>query len=89
MFKKVVVTPIKSNQSNYLMLIDQLTKSRSVSGFGDSESCQVNVNCSPEGDNWQDVKRAVCRISIKIGNNSIGVVDHLLIILNKIVSHTS
>ena len=30
--------------------------------FGDSEWCQVNVNCSPEGDNWQDEKRGVARI---------------------------
>ena len=41
-----------------------------LKNFGDSEPCQVNVNCSPEGDNWQDVKRAVCRISLKIGNGN-------------------
>jgi PKD repeat protein len=35
--------------------------------FGDSESCQINVNCSPVGDNWQDEKKGVARISIKIG----------------------
>lgn len=33
-------------------------------GFGDSEFCQVNVNCS-EGDNWQDEKRAVARILVE------------------------
>jgi hypothetical protein len=27
-----------------------------------SGSCEVNVNCSPEGDNWKDVKRSVTRI---------------------------
>ncbi|HEX2935926.1 MAG TPA: protease, partial [Bacteroidales bacterium] len=27
-----------------------------------SGACQVNINCSPEGDNWKDVKRAVARI---------------------------
>tara|TARA_B100000963_G_scaffold76985_1_gene64996 strand:- start:1265 stop:3181 length:1917 start_codon:yes stop_codon:yes gene_type:complete len=59
---------IQINQLSYVYRT--INKNRSVSGFGDSESCQVNVNCSPEGDNWQDVKRAVCRISIKIGNNS-------------------
>jgi hypothetical protein len=37
--------------------------------FGDSGECEVNVNCSPEGDDWQDVKTAVCRLSINIGNN--------------------
>ena len=38
--------------------------------FGDSEDCHVNPNCSPEGDNWQDVKTSVCRISIRIGFNA-------------------
>lgn len=30
--------------------------------FGDSQSCHNNVNC-PVGDNWQDQKRAVARIT--------------------------
>jgi photosystem II stability/assembly factor-like uncharacterized protein len=25
-------------------------------------NCEVNVNCSPEGDNWKDVKRSVTKI---------------------------
>ena len=37
--------------------------------FGDSDNCQVNINCSPEGDDWQDEKKAACRISIKAGNS--------------------
>ncbi len=32
-----------------------------------SEPCQVNINCSPVGDNWQDEKRGVCRILVKVG----------------------
>ncbi len=36
--------------------------------FGDSESCQNNINCTPIGDDWQDEKRGVARISIKIGD---------------------
>lgn len=32
---------------------------KSEAGFGDSGPCQVNVNCSPEGDNWQDEKKSV------------------------------
>ena len=32
-----------------------------------SEPCEVNINCSPVGDNWQDEKRGVCRILLKIG----------------------
>jgi hypothetical protein len=31
--------------------------------FGDSEACQVNVNCT-EGNNWQDEKRGVVRILV-------------------------
>lgn len=38
-------------------------------GFGDSGSCQVNANCSPEGDNWQDQKRGVVRILLTVGGN--------------------
>ena len=29
-----------------------------------SDPCQVDVNCSPEGDDWQKEKRSVCRILI-------------------------
>ena len=32
-----------------------------IGDFGDSESCEVNVNCSPEGDNFQDQKQGVVR----------------------------
>jgi hypothetical protein len=35
--------------------------------LGDAQSCQVNINCSPEGDNWQVQKRGVARISFKEG----------------------
>jgi PKD repeat protein len=34
-------------------------QNRLKSGSG---SCEVSINCSPEGDNWKDVKRAVARI---------------------------
>ena len=37
---------------------------KSTTGFGDSDYCQVNVNCSPEGDDWQDEKRGVARIYV-------------------------
>ena len=74
---KLTLEYIQKGEGNPIIKINQVSyayrsikTARSVSGFGDSESCQVNINCSPEGDNWQDVKRAVCRISIKIGGNS-------------------
>lgn len=34
--------------------------------FGGSESCEVNVNCSPEGSAWQDEKRGVARILVSV-----------------------
>ncbi|MDR1983307.1 MAG: choice-of-anchor J domain-containing protein [Prevotellaceae bacterium] len=34
---------------------------------GESGSCQVNVVCSPEGDNWQDQSKSVCAIYIYTG----------------------
>jgi len=36
--------------------------------FGDSESCEINVNCS-EGTSWQNQKRGVARILTKAGSN--------------------
>ena len=33
-------------------------------GFGDSGDCRINVNCSPEGDNWKNEKNAVALILI-------------------------
>lgn len=33
-----------------------------------SDPCEVNINC-PEGNSWQDEKRGVARISIKIGSS--------------------
>lgn len=35
-------------------------------GFGTSDFCEVNINCSPEGDLWQDEKRGVARIQVKV-----------------------
>ncbi len=34
-----------------------------------SGSCEVNVNCTPEGTNWQDEKKGVCIMDIRIGAN--------------------
>jgi hypothetical protein len=35
-------------------------------GFGTSDFCEVNINCSPEGDLWQDEKRGVARIQVRV-----------------------
>jgi lysyl endopeptidase len=37
---------------------------KKVEDFGDSGDCLVNVNCSPEGDSWQDEKTGVALILI-------------------------
>lgn len=36
-----------------------------ASGF-----CEVNVNCSPEGDDWQDEKRGVVRIQVMVSGSA-------------------
>ena len=36
--------------------------------INESDPCQVNVNCSPVGDLWQDKKKGVARIYIIEGN---------------------
>ncbi len=38
----------------------------SSKGFGSSDFCEININCSPEGDNWQDEKKGVVRIKVKV-----------------------
>lgn len=38
--------------------------------INESEACEVNVNCSPVGDNWQDKKRGVARIYVVEGNQA-------------------
>lgn len=37
-----------------------------INGFGGSDWCEVNVNCSPEGDTWQVQKNGVVRILVKV-----------------------
>jgi len=48
----------------------ELTLDGNSKGMEGSDFCEVNVNCSPEGDNWQQEKRGVVRIKIRIGNNN-------------------
>lgn len=53
----------------YRMLHFPLFPKNYEKDFGDADACQVNVRCSPEGDNWQDQRRAVVRILLKEGNS--------------------
>ncbi len=34
------------------------------------DPCQVDINCVPEGDNWQDEKKGACRILVQSGQGS-------------------
>jgi len=38
----------------------------SSKGFGSSDFCEININCSPEGDGWQNEKKGVVRIQVKV-----------------------
>jgi hypothetical protein len=38
-----------------------------LENYKTSGACEVNVNCTPEGANWQDEKKGVCRLKIKMG----------------------
>lgn len=40
-----------------------------VQKINESDACQVNVNCSPEGNNYQDEKRGIARILVVDGAN--------------------
>ena len=40
------------------------TGNPNVAKINESESCEINVNCTPVGDNWQDEKRGVARIYV-------------------------
>ncbi|SFD62625.1 Por secretion system C-terminal sorting domain-containing protein [Chitinophaga sp. CF118] len=48
---------------------DKIPESKTVKTVGASGSCNVNVNC-PEGANWQNQKRAVARIVLRLGSSS-------------------
>jgi hypothetical protein len=39
-------------------------------GLGDSAPCHVNINCSPEGDLWQNQKRGVAKMIFSVGTNA-------------------
>lgn len=50
--------------------IDRIMHNYRSTGYGsqekinESEACEVNVNCSPVGDSWQDEKKGVARIYV-------------------------
>ncbi len=46
----------------YRFITDMMNSDLVEEVFGSSGACQVNVNCTPEGTNWQDEKRGVAMI---------------------------
>ena len=66
--------PIGSPSSE--ILIDRIIYNYRATGnpnsqkINESEACEVNVNCSPVGDNWQEEKRGVARIYVVEGNGA-------------------
>jgi hypothetical protein len=38
-----------------------------ITGFGGADDCEINATCSPEGDGWQNIKKSVVRIKIRVG----------------------
>jgi PKD repeat protein len=42
--------------------------SSSTKDFGTSASCEVNVRCSPVGDNWSNQRRGVAKIYVVVGS---------------------
>ncbi|MBN2682096.1 MAG: PKD domain-containing protein [Bacteroidales bacterium] len=54
-------------QIGYTYRSSHLDAYKDVKDFGGSDNCQVNANCSPEGDNWQNQKRGAVRILLTVG----------------------
>jgi PKD repeat protein len=58
------------------IFIDRIMYNYRSTGFqasekiNESDPCEVNVNCSPVGDAWQDEKRGVARIYVVEGNQA-------------------
>ena len=63
--------PVGSQSSE--ILIDRIIYNYRATGnsktekINESDVCEVNVNCSPVGDNWQEEKRGVARIYVVEG----------------------
>ncbi|MEY4604408.1 MAG: hypothetical protein RIT43_1700 [Bacteroidota bacterium] len=45
------------------------TGNPAIQKINESDACEVNVNCSPVGDSWQDEKRGVARILVVDGGS--------------------
>ncbi|OJU46498.1 MAG: hypothetical protein BGN96_06460 [Bacteroidales bacterium 45-6] len=49
-------------------LAETISYRNSLLRASSSSNCYVDVNCSPEGDNWQQQKKGVAKLIVPIGN---------------------
>ncbi len=63
---------VPNDQKNAVLLhitdLDYFYRPEENNQVKSSGDCEVNIICSPEGDNWQDESKGVCKIDIKIGS---------------------
>ena len=64
---KVIELPVINISGIVYMYRGFETSDFKDSKFVSSGSCEVNVNCKPEGDTWQNEKRGVVKILTKVG----------------------
>ncbi len=55
--------------TDLVVIYNGLESSNREKNLGSSGPCMVNINCSPEGANWQVFKRGVARILLRVGSS--------------------
>ena len=65
------------------------SQTRDVGTLGRSESCEVDVNCSPVGDDWQDEKRGVAQITFVSLNETTGSGEAWYLCTGSLVNNTN
>lgn len=62
---------IEVSKVGYCYNLAEMTSSgNSLLRASSADGCYVDVNCSPEGDNWQQQKKGVAKLIVPIGNLS-------------------
>lgn len=57
------------NISNIYFIYRGISDLTGEKGLGGSEACHININCSPEGDAWQNQKRGVAKMLFTEGTS--------------------
>jgi PKD repeat protein len=61
-----------SQSTDYNIVLTEIgiiEKNNLRTGFGASGDCEVNVNCTEEGDSWKFVKQGIARVLVKQGSS--------------------